>query len=128
MSFEVRGRWETPSYFLSICEFLPFNLWRCGRLICKSGDSHCCYFSVCSNLRWSLETDVEGSRYVLSEEFRYPLTISSTVAKVTFAVTATYTTLFVVIYAGSKRVICSISRTMATNTLSRAFTTHAQTL
>mgnify|MGYP003392929998 CR=1 FL=1 len=34
MSFEVRGRWETPSYFLSICEFLPFNLWRCGRLIC----------------------------------------------------------------------------------------------
>ena len=33
MSFEVRGRWETPSYFLSICEFLPFNLWRCGRLV-----------------------------------------------------------------------------------------------
>ena len=33
MSFEVRGRCETPSYFLSICEFLPFNLWRCGRLI-----------------------------------------------------------------------------------------------
>ena len=26
MSFEVRGRCETPSYFLSICEFLPFNL------------------------------------------------------------------------------------------------------
>ena len=34
MSFEVRGRCETPSYFLSICEFLPFNLWRCGRLVC----------------------------------------------------------------------------------------------
>ena len=34
MSFEVRGRCETPSYFLSICEFLTFNLWRCGRLIC----------------------------------------------------------------------------------------------
>ena len=34
MSSEVRGRCETPSYFLSICEFLPFNLWRCGRLLC----------------------------------------------------------------------------------------------
>ena len=34
MSSEVRGRCETPSYFLSICEFPPFNLWRCGRLIC----------------------------------------------------------------------------------------------
>ena len=26
MSSEVRGRCETPSYFLSICEFPPFNL------------------------------------------------------------------------------------------------------
>ena len=34
MSSEVRGRWETPSYSFLCCEFLPFNLWRCGKLIC----------------------------------------------------------------------------------------------
>ena len=33
MSFEVRGRCETPSYFLSICEFLSFQLVRLGRLV-----------------------------------------------------------------------------------------------
>ena len=34
MSSEVRGRCETPSYSFLCCEFPPFNLWRCGRLVC----------------------------------------------------------------------------------------------
>ena len=54
MSSEVRGRCETPSYFLSICEFLPFNLWRCGRLIFFR-----LLFAIANNCLW-LISDFEN--------------------------------------------------------------------
>ena len=54
MSFEVRGRCETPSYFLSICEFLSFNLWRCGRLIFFR-----LLFAIANNCLW-LISDFEN--------------------------------------------------------------------
>ena len=45
---------KRPLIFLSICEFLTFNLWRCGRLICVW-----LLFAVANNRLW-LISDFEN--------------------------------------------------------------------